>query len=111
MIGLPAGMRIWIVAGVTDLRRGFVGLRGVVQTALEEDPCTRLKGNDRASPTPSLLLSPSGNLSFSRRAILSTRSRITNRSAAMIYSRRFAILAIRPMPISVSTIDDGSGSC
>jgi transposase len=38
MIGLPAGTRIWIVAGVTDLRRGFVGLSGVVQTALQENP-------------------------------------------------------------------------
>jgi transposase len=38
MIALPAGTRIWIVAGVTDLRRGFVGLSGMVQTALEENP-------------------------------------------------------------------------
>ena len=38
MIGLPAGTRIWIVAGVTDLRRGFVGLSGVVQTVLAENP-------------------------------------------------------------------------
>lgn len=38
MIGLPAGTRIWIVAGVTDMQRGFVGLRGMVQTALKEDP-------------------------------------------------------------------------
>jgi hypothetical protein len=38
MIGLPAGTRIWIVAGVTDLLRGFVGLSGVVQTALDENP-------------------------------------------------------------------------
>jgi transposase len=38
MIGLPAGMRIWIVAGVTDMRRGFVGLSGMVQTALQEQP-------------------------------------------------------------------------
>jgi len=38
MIGLPAGTRIWIVAGVTDMRRGFVGLSGMVQTALEENP-------------------------------------------------------------------------
>jgi transposase len=35
MIGLATGTRIWIVAGVTDLRRGFVGLSGMVQTALE----------------------------------------------------------------------------
>ena len=38
MIGMPAGTRIWIVAGVTDLRRGFTGLSGMVQTALEENP-------------------------------------------------------------------------
>lgn len=38
MIGLAAGTRVWIVAGVTDLRRGFVGLSGMVQTALKENP-------------------------------------------------------------------------
>jgi transposase len=38
MIGMPAGTRIWIVAGVTDLRRGFTGLSGMVQTALAENP-------------------------------------------------------------------------
>jgi len=38
MIGLPSGTRIWIVAGVTDLRRGFTGLSGMVQTALQENP-------------------------------------------------------------------------
>jgi transposase len=38
MIGLAAGTRIWIVAGVTDMRRGFVGLAGMVQTALSENP-------------------------------------------------------------------------
>ena len=38
MIGLPAGTRIWITAGVTDLRRGFTGLSGMVQTALQENP-------------------------------------------------------------------------
>ena len=38
MIGLPTGTRIWIAAGVTDLRRGFTGLSGMVQTALQENP-------------------------------------------------------------------------
>ena len=38
MISLPAGTNIWIAAGVTDLRRGFTGLRAVAQTALEQDP-------------------------------------------------------------------------
>ena len=38
MIGPPAGTQVWIVAGLTDLRRGFTGLSGMVQTALERDP-------------------------------------------------------------------------
>jgi len=38
MIGLPAQTQIWIAAGVTDLRRGFTGLSGMVQTKLEQDP-------------------------------------------------------------------------
>jgi len=38
MMGLPAGTHIWIVAGVTDMRRGFAGLAGTVQTALAENP-------------------------------------------------------------------------
>ena len=38
MIGLPTGTQIWIAAGVTDLRRGFTGLSGQVQTVLKESP-------------------------------------------------------------------------
>jgi transposase len=38
MMGPPTETRIWIVAGRTDLRRGFTGLSGMVQTALEQDP-------------------------------------------------------------------------
>ena len=38
MIGLPAGTRIWIAAGVTDMRCGFQGLAAKVQTALQENP-------------------------------------------------------------------------
>jgi transposase len=38
MIGLPAGTRIWIAAGVTDMRCGFQGLAAKVETALAEDP-------------------------------------------------------------------------
>ncbi len=33
-----AGTRIWIAAGVTDMRRGFQGLAAQVQTALEQQP-------------------------------------------------------------------------
>jgi len=38
MIALPANTRIWIAAGVTDLRRGFTGLSALVQTKLEQSP-------------------------------------------------------------------------
>lgn len=30
MIGLPAGTRVWIVAGHTDMRKGFDGLAALV---------------------------------------------------------------------------------
>jgi transposase len=36
MIGLPAGARIWLAAGVTDMRAGFNGLAAKVQTALRK---------------------------------------------------------------------------
>jgi transposase len=38
MIAPAAGARIWIAAGVTDMRRGFTGLSAQVQTALEQEP-------------------------------------------------------------------------
>ena len=38
MIGLLTGTEIWIAAGVTDLRRGFIGLSAIVQTVLEQNP-------------------------------------------------------------------------
>ena len=38
MISPPANTQIWIVAGVTDMRRGFTGLSALVQTALEQAP-------------------------------------------------------------------------
>lgn len=38
MIGLPAGTRIWIAAGVTDMRCGFNGLAAKVEATLQESP-------------------------------------------------------------------------
>ena len=38
MISLPAGTRIWLAAGVTDMRRGFDGLTAQVQQTLDADP-------------------------------------------------------------------------
>jgi transposase len=40
VIGPPSGVRIWIVAGFTDLRRGFDGLCAQVQNELKESPFT-----------------------------------------------------------------------
>jgi transposase len=37
MLSIPAGIRIWLVAGVTDMRRGLDGLSALVQTALSAD--------------------------------------------------------------------------
>lgn len=39
MIAPPANTRIWIAAGVTDLRRGFMGLSALVQTKLSRVRC------------------------------------------------------------------------
>ena len=37
-MGLPAGTRVWLAAGATDLRRGFDGLALLVQSTLRRDP-------------------------------------------------------------------------
>ena len=38
MMGVPAGTRVWLAAGVTDMRRGFDGLAALVQTQLAAQP-------------------------------------------------------------------------
>jgi transposase len=38
MIGLPAGTRVWLAAGVTDMRKGFDSLAAQVQSILGQDP-------------------------------------------------------------------------
>ena len=38
MIALPTGTRLWLAAGVTDMRRGMGGLAALAQVALEQDP-------------------------------------------------------------------------
>lgn len=38
MIPFPANMQIWIVASVTDMRRGFTGLSAMVQNTLQQNP-------------------------------------------------------------------------
>ena len=38
MIALPSGVHVWLVAGATDMRKGFDGLAALVQMHLAEDP-------------------------------------------------------------------------
>ena len=38
MISPPAGVRIWLAAGATDMRRGFDGLASLVAQQLNHDP-------------------------------------------------------------------------
>jgi transposase len=38
VLSVQAGVRIWLVAGLTDMRRGIDGLAALVQTVLSADP-------------------------------------------------------------------------
>ncbi len=38
MIPVPASTRIWLASGVTDMRKGFVGLSAQAETVLEANP-------------------------------------------------------------------------
>ena len=38
MIALPTGTRVWLAAGVTDMRKGMDGLAALAQTTLAENP-------------------------------------------------------------------------
>lgn len=38
MIAWPTGTRVWVAAGVTDMRKGIDGLSALVQTVLQEQP-------------------------------------------------------------------------
>ena len=38
MIALAAGLRVYLACGVTDMRKGMIGLSMLVQQNLAEDP-------------------------------------------------------------------------
>jgi transposase len=38
VLTLPPAVRVYLAAGVTDLRKSFDGLSGIVRTTLEQDP-------------------------------------------------------------------------
>ena len=41
MIPVPANTKVWLAAGVTDMRKGFNGLSALAEKVLSQDPyCT-----------------------------------------------------------------------
>ena len=38
MIAPPPGVKIWLAAGATDMRRGFDGLAALAASQLDQDP-------------------------------------------------------------------------
>ncbi len=38
MIPVPSNTRVWLAAGVTDMRKQFAGLSALAETVLKEDP-------------------------------------------------------------------------
>ena len=38
LVGLPNGTRVWVAAGLTDMRKGFNGLAAIAQLGLNSDP-------------------------------------------------------------------------
>jgi len=38
VIPVPAGARVWLAAGVTDMRKGFDGLAALAESVVKQDP-------------------------------------------------------------------------
>jgi transposase len=38
VIPIPANTRVWLAAGVTDMRKGFVALAAQAEAVLKQDP-------------------------------------------------------------------------
>lgn len=38
MIPVPSNTRVWLAAGVTDMRKGFAGLSALAESVLHQDP-------------------------------------------------------------------------
>ena len=58
MIALASDTRVWLAAGMTDMRKGFDGLAALVATTLEADPLMGHCGSGQLarSVLPNLLL-------------------------------------------------------
>ena len=60
MITPAAGVKIWLAAGLTDMRRGFDGLAALVQQHLGQDPFICVGNNYVAALHRGLDFSASG---------------------------------------------------
>lgn len=38
MIPVPVNTRVWLAAGITDMRKGFAGLAAQAEVVLKQDP-------------------------------------------------------------------------
>ena len=47
MIGLPSGTRVWLAAGMTDMRRGFDDMAAALKQRAEE-----ISGGTKHQPAP-----------------------------------------------------------
>ena len=67
MIGLPAGTRVWLAAGVTDMRKGFESLAMQAQSVLGKDPfsghvfCFRGRRGDLPEPREAVVADLTGH--------------------------------------------------
>ena len=43
MIPVPASTKIWLALGVTDMRKGFVGLSSLAEAVLRQRPITEVR--------------------------------------------------------------------
>ena len=48
MIPVPANTRVWLAAGVTDMRKGFAALAAQAEAVLKQDPFGGLSSSSAA---------------------------------------------------------------
>ena len=76
MIPVPSHTRVWLAAGITDMRKQFNGLAALAESVLKQDPYTRMDilGSMNSSPRTTSMKWPawpmsaaSSSISFSRK--------------------------------------------
>ncbi len=57
MIPVPSSTKVWLAAGVTDMRKGFNGLSALAEKVLEQDPYSGLSFLKTSSAAETLAFS------------------------------------------------------